>query len=96
MTALLNCCSPTRADIQLLMVLAMAVNRKEAIYPVGIIVWKGVINHACAPHAHICARLSQRQSHSYLLQPNHLTKVFIATKQLGIFFLQLPRIPWNQ
>lgn len=32
-------------------------------------------------------RLSQRQSHSYLLQPNHLPEVFMDTKQ---FFLQLP------
>ena len=61
----------------------------------GIVVWKSVIKHACAPHAHICAHLSQRQSHSYLLQPNHLTEVFVATKQLGIFFcLQLPSIQW--
>lgn len=52
----------------------------------GIVVWKSVIKHACAPHAHICAHLSQRQSHSYLLQPNHLTEVFVATKQLGIIF----------
>lgn len=92
-TALLNCCSLTRSDVQLLMILA--INRKKAQNSAGIVVWKGIIKHVCAPRAHICACLSQRQSHPYLLQPNHLNEEFIATKQLGIFFLQLPGIQWN-
>lgn len=61
MMAPLNRCSPTSADVQLL-ILAMAVNREKAQSSVGI-VWKGVIKHTRAPPAHIHAHLSQRQSH---------------------------------
>lgn len=60
---------------------------------VGIVVWKSLWS-ACAP----CARSSQRQSHPYLLQPNHTTEVFIATGQLTVLVLQLAgiqRICWS-
>lgn len=92
MVAPLNCCSPTHADV-LLPILAMIVNGEKAQSSVSI-VWKSVIKHTRAPHAYIHVHLSQRQSRSSVLQPNNLTEVYIATKQLGIFFLQLPSIQW--
>lgn len=82
-TVLLSCCSPRCADM--LVVLVMVVNRNKAQNSVGIVVWKGFVKHMHTPRAHIRASLSQRQSRLYLLQPNHLSEVWIATKQLGIF-----------